>query len=218
MIHPLIEDYLRIAFHLDRHFPGFIDAYFGDPETKRRALEEPLQEPSALAEDARALKTSLESADFLNSRKNYLQKQLVAMGMTARKLAGEDIPYIDEVAACFDIVPERVPDSVFDESIAALDSLLPGSGDVRERMTAWRKRYVIAEDQARRAIEMILAETRRRTNAFVGLPEHESIEIVFVKDQPWSGYNWYLGNARSRVDINTDPADPRQRPGEPDRA
>ena len=25
-----------------------------------------------------------------------------------------------------------------------------------------------------------------------------------VQDQPWSGYNWYLGNGRSRVDLNTD--------------
>ena len=34
--------------------------------------------------------------------------------------------------------------------------------------------------------------------------EDESIEIRMVQDQPWSGYNWYLGNGRSRVDLNTD--------------
>ena len=25
-----------------------------------------------------------------------------------------------------------------------------------------------------------------------------------MQDQPWSGYNWYLGDGRSRVDLNTD--------------
>jgi hypothetical protein len=38
----------------------------------------------------------------------------------------------------------------------------------------------------------------------VDLPAGESIEIQMVSDQPWSGYNWYLGHGRSRVDLNTD--------------
>jgi hypothetical protein len=28
--------------------------------------------------------------------------------------------------------------------------------------------------------------------------------VEFVSNQPWSGYNWYLGNYKSRIDINTD--------------
>jgi hypothetical protein len=36
------------------------------------------------------------------------------------------------------------------------------------------------------------------------LPDGESIAVRMVRDRPWSGYNWYLGGGRSRVDINTD--------------
>jgi hypothetical protein len=32
----------------------------------------------------------------------------------------------------------------------------------------------------------------------------KGIEVSMVSNQPWSGYNWYLGNCRSRVEINTD--------------
>jgi hypothetical protein len=36
------------------------------------------------------------------------------------------------------------------------------------------------------------------------LPEKESFVVEFVSNQPWSAYNWYLGEFKSRIDINTD--------------
>jgi hypothetical protein len=123
---------------------------------------------------------------------------------TCRRLAGDELPYREEVQDCFDILPERTPEATFGAAIAELDALLPGDGDVPARMIAWRDRYVIPVETARRVIDLIADETRRRTAAFVALPPGESVEFAFVQDQPWSGYNWYLGDARSRVEINTD--------------
>jgi hypothetical protein len=37
-----------------------------------------------------------------------------------------------------------------------------------------------------------------------GLPAGEDLRVSLVTGQPWSGYNWYDGGLRSRVDINTD--------------
>jgi hypothetical protein len=37
-----------------------------------------------------------------------------------------------------------------------------------------------------------------------GLPEGELFEAQLVKQKPWGAYNWYLGNYRSRIDVNTD--------------
>ena len=37
-----------------------------------------------------------------------------------------------------------------------------------------------------------------------GLPAGESLTVSLVRDRPWSGYNWYDGGLRSRVEINTD--------------
>jgi hypothetical protein len=36
------------------------------------------------------------------------------------------------------------------------------------------------------------------------LPPGDGFDVAFVADKPWSGYNWYLGGYRSRVDVNTD--------------
>ena len=71
-------------------------------------------------------------------------------------------------------------------------------------MVTWRQSYAVPPETARRLVDVILPELRARTQEFVDLPEDESIEIRMVQDQPWSGYNWYLGNGRSRVDLNTD--------------
>ena len=121
-----------------------------------------------------------------------------------RRVAGEELPYREEVRLLFDIEPAATPEGVYDAAIADLDSLLPGDGPIVERMVAWRQSYVIPPEVARRLVDVILPELRARTEEFVDLPEDESIEIRMVQDQPWSGYNWYLGNGRSRVDLNTD--------------
>ena len=36
------------------------------------------------------------------------------------------------------------------------------------------------------------------------MPADESVELRLVSDRPWSGYNWYLGQSRSRIEVNTD--------------
>jgi hypothetical protein len=55
------------------------------------------------------------------------------------------------------------------------------------------------------ALSQVLAdELRRRTQTILELPPDESATIELVRDQPWSGYNWYLGGYRSRIELNTD--------------
>lgn len=204
MIDPISREYLSLSFAIERLFPGFIDAYFGPPEIKDAALAEPDATPQELFARATALTDQVAAGDYPESRKAFLQAQIRAMPTIARRLAGEPVDYLDEVRACFDIEPAYTPESVFEAAIAELDALLPGGGDVRERMIAWRAGYVIDTETARRLIDLIEAETRRRTEAFVQLPSNDGVEIAFVNDKPWSGYNWYLGGYRSRVDVNTD--------------
>jgi hypothetical protein len=200
----LSRDYLALAFAIERLFPGFVDAYFGPPEIKDAARAGPDPDPPSLLTRARDLAAAVAAADLLDSRKDFLAAQVGAMVTICRKLCGEPIDYRDEVRALFDVEPAFTPETAFDTAIAELNEVLPGEGDVRERMIAWRGRYVVDIETARRLIDLIAAETRRRTAAFVTLPDGEDVEFVFVRDKPWSGYNWYLGDYRSRVDVNTD--------------
>jgi hypothetical protein len=143
-------------------------------------------------------------SDYALRRRGYLEVQLRALETLARTAAGEVLPYRDEVRACFDIEPRQISEAIFEEAAAELDTLLPGSGTLAERRAAWRQRFEVAPDVARQLIDRIAAEARTRTLALVALPAHEQVSFALVSDKPWSGYNWYLGNAASLIEINTD--------------
>jgi hypothetical protein len=198
------REYARLAFGIERHVPGFIDAWLGADE-ERTALEpEGTPEPAALLASARAFLDLIASLDAPDGRKGYLRTQLVAMATTLRRLGGEPIPYREEVRLLFDVEPAPAPESVYDTAIANLDALLPGTGPVAERMIAWRQAYTVSPDTARQLVDVILPELRARTERIVDLGGDGGIEIWMVEDKPWSGYNWYLGDGRSRVELNTD--------------
>ena len=212
---PVAEEYVALAFAIARHAPGYVDAYVGPPEVRERALAEPIDEPAALLARAQTLAVLVAEAgadrplgetdpDYPETRVGYLAAQVQGMIATCRILAGEEMPYAEEVRRCFDIEPEATPESVFEAAIEELDGLLPGSGSVAERMIAWRRGFEVPPETAQRLIDLIVPEIRARTAAIVDLPAGEEVAFAMVRDQPWSAYNWYLGDARSRVEFNVD--------------
>ena len=200
---PIAREYLEIAWGIERLRPGFIDGYFG-PEAVKAAALATAPEARELLRRADALQGVIAGADLTEDRRAFLAVQTRAMATCCRVLTGEAIPFAEEVRLLFDVEPARTPEVVFDAAAEEMQTLLPGEGSVAERMAAWKARFVIGTDQARGLIDLITAETRTRTAAFVALPSVEAIEIAFVADKPWSGYNWYLGGGCSRVDVNTD--------------
>jgi hypothetical protein len=48
-----------------------------------------------------------------------------------------------------------------------------------------------------------LDECRSRTRARVSLPPGEAVEVRLVTGVPWSAFSTYLGDARSRIDVNS---------------
>lgn len=193
--------YIELAFDIEGHVEGYVDAYFGPPELRERPSVRP---PADIAAELAALRAEVAASDYPASRRGYLDVQLRAMETTARRLAGEELAYRDEVRACFDIEPVYTPEEVFERSNAELEELLPGDGPLPERMVAWRDRFIVSPETARQMIERIADEARRRSAKIVDLPEGDAVEFSLVNDKPWSGYNWYLGGMRSLVEINTD--------------
>lgn len=193
--------YIGLAFDLEQHIEGFVDAYFGPPELKQRPQRRP---PAELIAEAGALRAAVQASTYPAPRKAYLEAQLRAMETSARQLAGESLAYRDEVRLLFDIEPLYTPETVFEQSLGILDQLLPGTGSLEERMTAWKQHFEVSAEVAGMMIERITGEARARTATLVKLPPGESVEFALVSDKPWSGYNWYLGGARSLVEINTD--------------
>ena len=82
--------------------------------------------------------------------------------------------------------------------------MLPGDGPVRERIIAWRESQAIPVERLPAVLRDIADDFRERTHRLFGLPEGEHIDWELASNQPWSGFNYYLGDLRSRVAINTD--------------
>jgi hypothetical protein len=195
--------YLRLALGIERHFEGFVDAYFGPAELRREVDEGEPRALEALVEDGEALLG--EVAEVTDAqRRDFLERQVGSMGAVAGSLAGERLDFMEEVRRYFDIIPEVVDEAVFEAVHAELDALVPGDGALVERMAAWRKGLELAEERVMPVFERARDETRRRTLALFELPAGEELTLELVKNQPWSAYNWYLGDYRSRIEVNTD--------------
>jgi hypothetical protein len=196
------ERYLELGLRLGRHVDGLVDAYYGPPEIKERVDAEELREPAELTRDAAALLDELDRLD--EHRRSWLQAQLVGAETVARRLAGEEVPYAEEVERCYGVRPERVPEERFEAVHEILDEVLRGDGSLAERFQAWRDTNTLSGDQLARVIDSLGADLRDRTERLVGLPEGESVDFDYVTDEPWAAFNYYQGGLRSRIAVNTD--------------
>ena len=201
---PFARDYLLLVLRLDREVPGLVDGYFGPADLAAHVEREPLRAPGDLADDAAALRVRLSTEIAEPDRRRWLDAQLVALEAQALALAGEGLPYLRHVTACFDFEPTRTPEAEFDVAAAALEELLPGDGPLAARIAAWDERFTVSVDRVGGVVDALLPGFRRRAEELFGLPDGEDLAVSLVHDQPWSGYNWYDGGRRSRVELNTD--------------
>lgn len=201
---PVAADYLLLALRLDQRIPGLVDGYFGPADLKAQVDMEQLRPPARLAEDAVALLGRLEAEVADVARRAWLRVQLVALETHARALAGEALPYVEHVTRCFDAAPDPRDEADFAAAAADLDRLVPGAGDLRDRLAAWDERLVTAPDRLPAVVDWLVGVFRERAAPLFGLPAGEDLRVSLVTGQPWSGYNWYDGGLRSRVDLNTD--------------
>lgn len=204
----LVERYLQLGLRLGRHVDGFVDAYYGPADLAARVAAEPVQPPAALVDEAAGLLAALDRGegepDLDAGRRRWLRAQVLGLHTSARKLAGEPIGYADEVERCYGVRPAPIDEEVFAAAHARLDEALPGSGPLPERYIAWREAQAVPVEKLPAALHSLADDLRERTDRLFGLPEGEHVEWELASDQPWSGFNYYLGGLRSRVAINTD--------------
>ncbi|MEN3342282.1 MAG: hypothetical protein V7644_1686 [Actinomycetota bacterium] len=197
-----LERYLLLGLRLGRHVDGFVDAYYGPRELAAQVEGEAPAPPGELAADAAALAGELPFDD--EHRNAWLRAQLAGCETTARRLAGEPVGWADEVERCYGVRPEPVPEERFAQAQEQLDAALPGGGELAARYRAWVERQGVPPDKLLPAAARFEQELRTRTDALVGLPQGEAVELETVQNEPWSGFNYYLGGRRSRVVVNTD--------------
>jgi len=185
--------------------PGYVDAYFGPEEWQTDSKQDgklPLQN---LIERTAPLANDISQADNMDSqRKDFLARQVTAMQMSLRLLAGEIVSLAEEVDALYDVQPKWKDESHFEEANKELASLLPPGDSLPERMQTWKKTLEVPIEKAKELLPTVSKRLRDITNQKFDLPEDETFTLEWVSDKPWAAYNWYLGMYRSRIDISTD--------------
>ncbi|MCG8432882.1 MAG: hypothetical protein MJA83_02495 [Gammaproteobacteria bacterium] len=204
------ENYAKLVLALGEHDAGYVDAYYGPEEWQTEINNNP-SSLADIAEQANTLMAELsahppaENADEINKlRHQYLEKQLGALAARVAMLNGETLRFDEETAALYDAVAPRHDAAYFQAILDEIDALLPGEQNLSERINGYRSRFVIPTDKLSDVFDAAIAACRERTLQHITLPENENFRIEYVNDKPWSGYNWYQGNAYSLIQINTD--------------
>lgn len=202
----LVTRYIELGLRLGRLLDGLVDAYYGPPELKQRIDNEPAPDPAKLAVEARGLLADLDAGDgdVDAHRRKWIRGQSRGLLVTARRFAGETIGFLDEVEECYGVRPTRVEDDEIAAAHRRIDAVLPGGGPLGERLIAWREAQAVPVEQLQPAIHSLSDDFRDRTMRLFGLPEGERVDFDLVQNEPWSGFNYYLGDLHSRVVINTD--------------
>jgi hypothetical protein len=194
---------LLLGLRFDRIEPGYVDAFTGDPALRRIVENESAPDPSALARRAEQLIAEIPSA-LDGPRADFLAAHLRALACAGRKFAGEPVGFVDEVRAYFDVTIAKGDEDQYRQAHTQLDEALGGSGPLAERMAAHRVRDEIPSERLAECIDAFSSALRDRVRAIWPLPGGEVVEYEVVTDQPWSGFNYYLGEYRSRVAVNAD--------------
>ena len=119
-------------------------------------------------------------------------------------LKGEQLSFDEESKALYDAVAPTHPESHFQQILDTLEKRFPGSGPLVERYDAWRRAFVIPREKLDAVFQAAIQACRDRTVQHVTLPADEQFTVEYVTNKSWSGYNWYQGDFRSLIQVNTD--------------
>jgi hypothetical protein len=209
----IARDYVLLSLTIGEKEPGYIDAYYGPPDLQAKAkadapsasLEALSARTEALGKRAAAMASEDGGQAEMDARRaRFLVAQLTAAATRLRMLRGEKLAFADEAEGLFGVRPQLKPLASFDPLLARIETLVPGAGPLSERVERFADRFTIPKQQLKPVFDAAIAECRRRTLQHIKLPANERFDMAFVTGKSWSGYNYYQGNAHSRIEINTD--------------
>jgi hypothetical protein len=205
----IARDYVKLQLAIGEKQEGYIDAYYGPPEWQAEAKLAPRPLPD-LAARARVLSVRLQSvADnrldpMERRRRDFLLAQLNAASTRLAMMQGYKLTFADEAEGLFGVRPELKPLSSYDPVLARIERLVPGKGQLSDRVDAFQERFTIPRERLEPVMRAAIAECRRRTARHIALPADERFTLEFVTGKSWGGYNWYKGSSNSLIQINTD--------------
>ncbi|WP_420582928.1 hypothetical protein [Reichenbachiella sp.] len=210
-LNDLATDYVRLGLEIGKYDPVFVDAYYGpdslaytgevtDSFPKERFREKVASLKAELETLANAPAATKEEA----MRANWISSQLTAFDRRIRIFAEDYGTFDEEAEELFGVKIPTYDSTHFIKLIEKLDRILPGTGDITERVKILTGKFIIPEDRLDTVFQVAIHEARRITSEKFDMPKEETFTLEYVQDKVWGGYNWYQGNYNSLIQINTD--------------
>jgi hypothetical protein len=206
----LAERYVRLVLAVGQHDADYVDAYYGPPEWRKEAeaRQLPLTDIAAraatLSRDLAAVPQTPAGDEMAQLRRQYLTRQLESLRARVSMLTGTKLRFDEESKALYDATAPTHTEADFADVLKQLEAKLPGNGPLIDRYDAFRSRFVIPRERLDAVFKAAIDGCRSRTLQHIALPPGESFTVEYVTGKSWSGYNWYQGNYRSLIQVNTD--------------
>ena len=206
------EQYVKLVLAVGQHDGDYVDAFYGPPEWRKAAesTKTPLAaiDANAAATEARLAALPLPpvkgpDAELWALRRQYLTRQLAALRSRVAMLQGKRFTFDEESQALYDAVAPVIPESEFEAVLAQLAVKLPGEGSLIDRYDRYKAAFIIPRNRLDRVFQEAIRGCRGRMPS-VQLPLKERFTVEYVTNKSWSGYNWYQGEFRSLIQVNTD--------------
>ena len=208
------ERYVKLVLAVGQHDADYVDAFYGPPEwrTQAEAAKTPL---AAIGDQAAALEIDIAAAlippprnpqdrELWVLRRQYLARQVSALRARVAMLQGGKLTFDEESQALYDAVAPTKTEAEFEGVLKQLEARLTGDGPLIERYDRFKQAFVIPPARVDRVFKEAIRGCRERTLATVQLPPEERFTVEYVTGKSWSGYNWYQGQFRSLIQVNTD--------------
>lgn len=201
------SDYLRLGLRIGRHQEDYVDYYYGPPEIKENVDKEPKIHPKQLHKDCSSLQKEVFDQGFDAKREIYLEKMLKAMEVTIeRDLLKKEKRSVEEDFKRQNAMEFRpFEESLLEGLKVGFDEAYGGTGTLSKRMATMRKKRALPKTEVYDACQKGLNIAKKRTQELYPgmLPEEEDIKVIVSSKCEWGAYDWYKGNFKSTMEINS---------------
>ncbi|MFW9787210.1 MAG: hypothetical protein ACFFE2_09690 [Candidatus Thorarchaeota archaeon] len=193
---------------------NIVDAYTG-PKEFHPSKQSKHKSPEDLVNEIHGTFDAMRDEVNDPLRLEYMMGELHSLNVVVDWLSGKDLSYAELVEGLFHTPLERFPEAEIDRNIQLLEEKIsdfPGE-NLRDKVTRFGKEGEITGDKLQLLIETELQEKSKEVGLMfkdqiyasmgASVPDN-GVQYEAVRNEPWSGYNWYKGGFQSLNQFNID--------------
>lgn len=206
----LAARYVTLTRRFARHQPSLVEVWLGAPDDPGPRVPVPVlrAEIATLVAELRQARTAMPvqgnvEAAARTVRLHYLAAQADALESAAARLLGESQPFREEARRVFDghTMPARDP-AALEARRRELAALLPGSGTLAERHTAFRRRAAVPADRVDAVFRAAVDWCRAAARPHLPLPADDRITYGAAEAGGWAGMSRPTGPRSSELRVS----------------